>query len=97
MEDLEDKQLRQRITALENENSNVKEQIWKLEHGRNWMENRLTAMEGELQSLKVENQKGVADSSWLSEENIEVPTVEAKAGEESEEVGQFISTLLQKI
>ena len=55
LEDLEDKQLRQRITALENENSNVKEQIWKLEHGRNWMENRLTAMEGELQSLKVDH------------------------------------------
>eukprot|EP00093_Oithona_nana_P005370 05370.XXX_230905_229539_1 [CDS] Oithona nana genome sequencing. len=57
LEDLEDKQLRQRITALENENSNVKEQVWKLEHGRNWMENRLTAMEADLQSLKEEKEK----------------------------------------
>ena len=48
---------RQRIAALETENSNVKEQVWKLEHGRNWMENRLTAMEADLQSLKEEKEK----------------------------------------
>ena len=57
LEDLEDKQLRQRITALEAENSSVKEQIWKLEHGRNWMENRLTAMEGDIQGLKEKESK----------------------------------------
>ena len=26
--------------------------MWKLEHGRNWMENRLTAMEAELAEIK---------------------------------------------
>lgn len=70
LEDLEDKQLRERIgllhfskfelfkknnhisAALESDNSNIKEQVWKLEHGRNWMENRLTAMETQMQALK---------------------------------------------
>ena len=60
LEDLEDKQLRQRLAALENENSNVKEQLWKLEHGRNWMENRLTAMEGDIQSLKEKGQSSTS-------------------------------------
>jgi hypothetical protein len=52
LEDLEDKQLRERIGALEAENSNMKEQVWKLEHGRTWVENRLTALETDLQSLR---------------------------------------------
>ena len=72
MEDLEEKQLQERISVLENENSNIKEQVWKLEHGRNWyvvnrlpflykltymifsfrVENRLSALEADIQTLK---------------------------------------------
>ena len=40
LEDLEEKQLNERIAALENENNNIKEQVWKLEHGRTWVEVR---------------------------------------------------------
>lgn len=53
LEDLEDKQLRERIGNLESENSNMKEQVWKLEHGRTWVENRLTALESDLAALKT--------------------------------------------
>lgn len=40
------------LASLETEHSNMKEQVWKLEHGRTWMENRLTAMESDITSLK---------------------------------------------
>ena len=44
------------------ENSEIKEQVWKLEHGRNWVENRLTAMESDIKDLKENMKKD--DSSW---------------------------------
>ena len=52
LEDLEDKQLLARIQALEAENSGLTEKVWKLEHGRTWVENRLTALEAEVTALK---------------------------------------------
>ena len=52
LEDLEDKQLLARIKDLEGENSRLTEKVWKLEHGRTWVENRLTALEGEVSTLK---------------------------------------------
>ena len=55
LEDLEDIQLRERISQLEGDHSNVKEQVWKLEHGRQWMEERLTALEVEIQALKSQS------------------------------------------
>ena len=45
LEDLEDKEMLKRIQTLEEENSSLTEKIWKLEHGRSWVENRLTALE----------------------------------------------------
>ncbi len=52
LEDLEDKQLLSRIQELEAENSTLKEKVWKLEHGRTWVENRLTALEAEVTAIK---------------------------------------------
>ncbi len=52
LEELEDKQLLARIKALEAENSNITEKVWKLEHGRTWLENRMTALEAEVTALK---------------------------------------------
>ena len=52
LEELDEKQLQERIGALELDHSSVKEQVWKLEHGRQWMENRLTALESK---FKTEN------------------------------------------
>ncbi len=52
LEDLEDKQLDSRIRELEAENSRLTEKVWKLEHGKTWVENRLTALEAEVTTLK---------------------------------------------
>lgn len=52
LEDLEDKQLLARIQSLETENSSLTEKVSKLDHGRTWVENRLTALEGEVTTLK---------------------------------------------
>ncbi len=52
LEDLEDKQLLARIKDLEMENSRLTEKVWKLEHGRTWVENRLTALETEVTAIK---------------------------------------------
>lgn len=45
LEELEDKQLMARITNLEGKHFKLTEQVKKLEHGRVWIENRLTAVE----------------------------------------------------
>ena len=45
MEELEDKQLTNRLENLEQENRTLREQIGKLEHGRSWLEERLDALE----------------------------------------------------
>ena len=63
------------------------------------MENRLTAMEADLQSLKEEKEK----SSWLMLPSSAVEmTKKATSAEKSEkaengQVGEFISTLLRRI
>ena len=54
LEDLEDKQLLARIQELEVENTRITEKVWKLEHGRTWVENRLTALEAEVAAIKGE-------------------------------------------
>ena len=41
-----------RIKDLEGENSKLTEQIWKLEHGKTWLENRLNALESEVEAIK---------------------------------------------
>ena len=52
LEELEDKQLLARISTMEGEHSKLKEQVWKLEHGRTWVENRLTAVEADMNALR---------------------------------------------
>ena len=52
LEELEDKQLLARIGSLEGEHKELLEQVKKLEHGRTWVENRLTSLESDIGSIK---------------------------------------------
>ena len=52
LEELEDKQLMARIGALEGEHKELLEQVKKLEHGRTWVENRLTSLETDVVQIK---------------------------------------------
>lgn len=52
LEELEDKQLMARIGSLEGEHKELLEQVKKLEHGRTWVENRLTSLETDVVQIK---------------------------------------------
>ena len=52
LEELEDKQLMSRIGSLEGEHRELLEQVKKLEHGRTWVENRLTSLETDIGQIK---------------------------------------------
>ena len=52
LEELEDKQLMARIGSLEGEHKELLEQVKKLEHGRTWVENRLTSLETDIGQIK---------------------------------------------
>lgn len=58
LEELEDKQLMARIGSLEGEHKELLEQVKKLEHGRTWVENRLTSLETDVGQVK-----GVGDEA----------------------------------
>jgi len=50
MEELEDKQLLGRLTMVEQENKELRELVARLEHGRSWLEQRVGALEGQVNS-----------------------------------------------
>ena len=52
LEELEDKQLLARIGTLEGDHKELLEQVKKLEHGRTWVENRLTSLESDIGNIK---------------------------------------------
>ena len=54
LEELEDKQLVSRISTLESDHFKLTEQVWKLEHDRSWVENRLTALETDMNELRTD-------------------------------------------
>ena len=58
LEELEDKQLMARIGSLEGEHKELLEQVKKLEHGRTWVENRLTSLETDIGQIR-----GVGDDT----------------------------------
>ena len=61
LEELEDKQLMSRIGSLEGEHRELLEQVKKLEHGRTWVENRLTSLESDIGQMKGEEPKIKSD------------------------------------
>ena len=61
LEELEDKQLMSRIGSLEGEHRELLEQVKKLEHGRTWVENRLTSLESDIGQMKGEAPKIKSD------------------------------------
>ena len=61
LEELEDKQLMSRIGSLEGEHRELLEQVKKLEHGRTWVENRLTSLESDIGQIKGEEPKIKSD------------------------------------
>ena len=68
LEDLDDRQLLARMAILEGEYNEIREKIKKLEHGRMWVENRLT-------SLEINNEPPNKDQSITSvkEQNGDTP------------------------
>ena len=69
-------------------------QVWKLEHGRNWMENRLTAMEAELAEIKgmkdLTDKKPEKTTSWLQ------PTVVTEQPRDAV-VDNFVLSLIERV
>ena len=65
LEELEDKQLTNRLETLEHENKSLKEEVAKLEHGRSWLEEGVGVLENVLKnakfSHKVEDQSSNID------------------------------------
>lgn len=55
-------QLFRSLANLETEHSNIKEQVWKLEHGKTWMESRLEKMESDISTLKDGDKKTPEES-----------------------------------
>ena len=53
LEDLDDKQMLVRMSGIETEHSILKEKVWKLEHGRSWIENRMSALETDMNILRT--------------------------------------------
>ena len=55
IEELEDKQLSNRLENLEQENKSLKEMLDKLEHGRSWLEERVDVLESIMKKRTFSN------------------------------------------
>jgi hypothetical protein len=66
MEELEEKQLVNRLSLLEQENRSLRELVAKLDHGRSWLEERVGALETTMKSsnfvTNITNGENVVDS-----------------------------------
>lgn len=69
LEELEDKQLTNRLETLEHENQSLKEEVAKLEHGRSWLEERVDVLENIMKnrtfSQKMDNQDSSKENSSI--------------------------------